>query len=276
MVDTAKNVNIFWISSLKLQSCMIVQIYEIQTPSEAETMIQLGVDHIGSVLLDRSAETDPGLKRTVETVQSAGRKSSLIPLFKDVEAISAAVNDYRPDILHLCESLPSGKKGQQEVAQAADRQKRLRERFPDIDIMRSIPIARQGRADENVTLRLASLFEPISDWFLTDTILLSDGNSSPIDQPVQGFVGITGETCDWSVANALVRQSGIPVVLAGGLGPLNVASGIRAVNPAGVDSCTLTNAVDSNNKPIRFQKDPQKVKMMVAAARNNGATSHNP
>ncbi len=254
---------------------MIVQIYEIQTPSEAEAMIQLGVDHIGSVLLDRSAETDPGLKRTVETVQSAGRKSSLIPLFKDVEAISAAVDGYRPDILHLCEMLPGGKRGRQEVAAAAERQKWLRKKFPDIEIMRSIPIAPQGRADEMGTLRLAAIFELISDWFLTDTLLLPDDNADFIDQPVQGFVGITGETCDWSVARALVRQSGIPVVLAGGIGPLNVASGIREVNPAGVDSCTLTNAVDSDNKSIRFQKDPEKVKMMVAAARNNGAASHN-
>jgi len=33
------------------QMHMIVQIYEIQTPSEAEAMIHLGVDHIGSVIL---------------------------------------------------------------------------------------------------------------------------------------------------------------------------------------------------------------------------------
>ena len=30
---------------------MIIQIYEIQTPSEAERCIELGVDHIGSVIL---------------------------------------------------------------------------------------------------------------------------------------------------------------------------------------------------------------------------------
>jgi len=30
---------------------MIIQIYEIQTPHEAEKCIELGVDHIGSVVL---------------------------------------------------------------------------------------------------------------------------------------------------------------------------------------------------------------------------------
>jgi phosphoribosylanthranilate isomerase len=32
---------------------MIVQIYEIQTPQEAEKCIALGVDHIGSVILSQ-------------------------------------------------------------------------------------------------------------------------------------------------------------------------------------------------------------------------------
>lgn len=236
-------------------------------------MIRLGVDHIGSVLLDASGTTDDGLKQTLETVQSAGRKSSLIPLFKDVDAISRITDTYRPDILHLCETLPLEKEGMREVNEAADRQARLRERFPELQLMRSVPIARKGRADEAGTLKLASLFEPISDWFLTDTLLLPDAHNGTADQPVDGFVGITGETCDWSVARALVRESRIPVVLAGGLGPLNVAAGIHQVRPAGVDSCTLTNAVDSDNKPIRFQKDPEKVKAMVTIARRNGNPS---
>lgn len=251
---------------------MIVQIYEIQTPSEAEVIIQLGVDHIGSVLLSASDTTDITLKETVETVQGAGRKSSLIPLFKGVDAISRSVDRYRPDILHLCETLPAADDDLAEVSEAVERQERLRERFPDLELMRSIPIARPGKADETATLKLASMFEAISDWFLTDTLLLPDDENGKADQPVQGFVGITGETCDWSVARVLVRESRIPVVLAGGLGPLNVAEAVQAVRPAGVDSCTLTNAVDSNDMPIRFEKDPDKVRAMVAAARNGRDT----
>ena len=62
------------------------------------------------------------------------------------------------------------------------------------------------------------------------------------DQPVEGFVGITGKTCDWIAARRLVESSRIPVILAGGLSPENVYEGILAIRPAGVDSCTLTNA----------------------------------
>lgn len=247
---------------------MIVQIYEIQTPSEAEAMIGIGVDHLGSVLLTASDTTDADLRDTVEAAQAAGCKSSLIPLFKEVDAISRSVDRYRPDILHLCDTLPLKTDDLREVNEAVERQRRVRERFPDLELMRSIPIALPGKADETTTLKLASMFEPISDWFLTDTLLWADHPNGQDEQPVQGFVGITGATCDWTVARSLVRESRIPVILAGGLGPFNVADGINAVDPAGVDSCTLTNAVDSDNKPMRFKKDPERVKAMVAAARN--------
>ena len=92
---------------------------------------------------------------------------------------------------------------------------------------------------------------------------------------MKGFVGITGLTCDWSVAARLVAGSRIPVVLAGGISPENVADGIRQVHPFGVDSCTCTNAVDDALNPIRFRKDPLRVQMLVSETRradgiNNG------
>ena len=53
-----------------------------------------------------------------------------------------------------------------------------------------------------------------------------------------------------------------------GISVENVVDGIRHVRPAGVDSCTLTNALDSGGKPIRFKKDLAKVKQFVQAARS--------
>jgi len=69
------------------------------------------------------------------------------------------------------------------------------------------------------------------------------------------------------MAADLAARSGIPVILAGGLGPDNVAEAIDAVRPAGVDSCTNTNAVDELGKPVRFRKDMNKVARFVAEAR---------
>jgi phosphoribosylanthranilate isomerase len=68
------------------------------------------------------------------------------------------------------------------------------------------------------------------------------------------------------VARDLVQASRIPVILAGGIGPANARQGIEAVAPAGVDSCTRTNALDAGGNPIRFKKDPEKVRALIQAA----------
>ncbi len=240
-------------------------------------MVELGVDHVGSVVLSVDYCRDAELKNAVGRVQAAGRKSSLIPLLDQVDAISQAVDFYRPDIVHLCETLPGetlpgetlpGRlENSIEIEKIIKRQRALKERFPEIEFMRSIPIGRKGQGDVIPSLAYGALFEPWSDWFLTDTLLSHKNIATDQDQPVEGYVGITGLTCDWEIASELVRQRKIPVILAGGIGPENVARAIRRVSPAGVDSCTLTNAMDNSGKARRFQKDPAKVKMMIQNAR---------
>ena len=42
---------------------------------------------------------------------------------------------------------------------------------------------------------------------------------------------------------------------------------MTATRPAGIDSCTLTNACDADGRPIRFRKDLGKVKHLVEAVR---------
>jgi phosphoribosylanthranilate isomerase len=109
------------------------------------------------------------------------------------------------------------------------------------------------------TFDVAKCFEAASDYFLVDTSL---GN-----EPVHGFVGITGHTCDWMVARELIETSPLPVILAGGLSPQNVYEAIMEVRPFGVDSCTRTNAVDGDRRPIRFRKDKNAVRAFVKAVR---------
>jgi phosphoribosylanthranilate isomerase len=64
-----------------------------------------------------------------------------------------------------------------------------------------------------------------------------------------------------------VDASGIPVILAGGISPQNVIAGILQVKPAGIDSCTWTNAQDKTGSPIRFRKDLGKVRQLVGCVR---------
>ena len=146
-------------------------------------------------------------------------------------------------------------------------QEDVKKRFPEVKIMRSIPIPVSGAGSLIDSLSLAHKFEAVTDSFLTDTLIVGDDDPSSGDQPVQGYVGITGKTCNWDIAAELVQASRIPVILAGGISPGNVSDGIMKVKPFGVDSCTQTNAADHAGNPIRFKKDREKVKQLVEAVR---------
>jgi len=243
----------------------IVQIYEIQTPDEARAMIGLGVDHIGSVITSRDDRHDPVVRETVSVVRKMGAVSSLIPLYSDPEAVFDTLDYYRPHIVHFCDRLDDH--GGSSVPAALQLQAAIKRRFPDIHVMRSIPIGQAAEANRDAVLALAARLEPLSDYFLTDTMIVGQSGAADDDQPVAGFVGITGLTCDWSVAAELVAKSRIPVILAGGISPENVAEGMLQVRPFGVDSCTCTNAVDECGRPIRFKKDPARIKALVSETR---------
>jgi phosphoribosylanthranilate isomerase len=243
----------------------IVQIYEIQTPEEARRLIELGVDHIGSVITSRRHRHDPVVRETVSLVHRMGAVSSLIPLYADNDAVFDTLDYYRPHIVHFCDRLDGN--DHRSVDAALELQSSVKIRFPDVRIMRSIPIGQPHQADGPSVLALAQTLAPCSDLFLTDTLLEGDSGAADSDQPVTGFVGITGLTCDWHVAAELVKQSRIPVILAGGVSPENVADGIHQVRPFGVDSCTCTNAVDQNGQPIRFKKDLKRVNQLLLETR---------
>ena len=248
-------------------SRVIVQIYEVQEPKEAERLIEMGVDRVGSVVLDPEKWKDPHLMDTVETVQSAGAVSSLIPLYRDPDLIFRTADFYRPDVMHFCDDLIGSIHDLSTLDPFVSLQERFRSRFPEVRIMRSIPIPEPGAADGFPTLEVARVLEPSTDIFLTDTLKDSGNGISHDEQPVSGFVGITGKTCDWDLAAKLAAQSRIPMILAGGISPGNAYDAVIHTRPAGVDSCTQTNASDPSGSPIRFQKDPEKVRHMIAEVR---------
>ncbi len=248
-------------------SKIIVQIYEVQTPSEAENLMALGVDHIGSVIVSKESWKVPSIRDTVQLVQGMDGRSSLIPLFDDLESICFMLDYYKPDIIHFCEAITLENGSGDSCKKLVLLQKNIKKRFPEIKMMRSIPIPQPEVPNQGDALVLARMFEAVSDYFLTDTLIVKSFGSIVDIQPVKGFVGITGRTCNWDVAAQLIQSSHIPVILAGGITPDNVFDGIMQVMPAGVDSCTGTNALDPDGRSIRFKKDLEKVKHMVDETR---------
>jgi len=238
---------------------MIVQIYEIQTPQDAEKCIELGVNHLGSVLLSQEAWRVAELKEVMLLTEIISTKNSLIPLFQDMDVLCRTLDYYRPHYVHFCDSLVNHDGRKIDLEGRVRFQSELRDKFPEIGIIRSIPIPGKGVSLNLPPLTIANSFEPISDIFLADTWLGKE--------PVDGYIGITGKTPDWEIAGELVHQSKIPVILAGGLSPGNVFDALMKVAPAGADSCTQTNRVDGEGKAIRFKKDFHKVKRFVKEVR---------
>ncbi len=238
---------------------MIVQIYEIQTPEEAARCIEMGVDHVGSVLLPEAGWKNQALKETLGMTNGTPSKNTLIPLFRQMDVLFRILDYYRPDVIHFCESLTDNLGRETELDQYVEAQSRIGEKFPEMKIMRSIPIPLENSTPGFPSLEIARKLEPVSDFFLTDTWIK--------DAPVQGFIGITGRPCGWRTARDLVLQSKIPVILAGGLSPENVRDVMVKVEPAGADSCTQTNKRDKEGNPVRFKKDFERVKKFVQEVR---------
>jgi phosphoribosylanthranilate isomerase len=252
---------------------MIIQIYEVQNAQEARSLVALGVDHIGSVILSRQEWKSSSLLETVRAIQETGAKSGLIPLFGEKEAVFSLLDYYRPDFIHFCEVLSPFIADEAATLEQCDPllvlQRAVKEAYPTVAIMRSLSLPQPGTVREGVIidriLAFARLLAPWSDFFLLDT--LKGAPQHREEQPVSGFVGITGEVCDWDMAVRVTAESPIPVILAGGIGAENVYEASIKVRPAGVDSCTRTNAVDENGRPVRFRKDIGKVRLMVEEVR---------
>ena len=68
---------------------IIVQIYEIQEPRQAERLIEMGVDRIGSVILSPDMLKAPSVREVVRLVRGSGAKSSLIPCSRGKTTSSA-------------------------------------------------------------------------------------------------------------------------------------------------------------------------------------------
>lgn len=88
----------------------------------------------------------------------------------------------------------------------------------------------------------------------------ADADVVLVDACRPGAWGGTGETVDWEAAAAFVRSAELPVILAGGLSPANVALAVRQVQPFGVD-------VSSGVESSPGVKSPRLIREFVQAVR---------
>jgi phosphoribosylanthranilate isomerase len=99
----------------------------------------------------------------------------------------------------------------------------LKKELPDVEIMQVIHVINDN-----------SITEAIEISKYVDMLLLDSGNPNLETKELGG----TGKTHNWQISRELVEQIDIPVFLAGGLNPDNVAEAVKTVNPFGVDVCS--------------------------------------
>lgn len=223
---------------------MITQVYTAQTAAEAVQLSRLGVKHVGVTVSERGLPGEIGLaagKEIVESLSGYPAKSVALTVETDLEDIRRFVDELRPDILHLC--------GDPDVVRpeaVADLRAWVRRSGLGTGLMQAVGVTGPESVD------VARAFEPHVDWVILDSVT----------EAVEG-IGAAGVVHDWEVSREIVAATGIPVILAGGLGPDNVADAIAAVGPAGVDSLTRTNRYDEHGS---FVKDLEAVARFVAEA----------
>lgn len=218
-----------------------VQIYTFQSVEEALAAVEAGVDHIG--LTPTSGQNLPGeidIATTKAIIDAVGSKAVRVALTVDnnPQSIAEMVKTVKPDVLHLCGL--TGSMAPQDVSA-------LRSLIPGVKIMQAISVAGPQAVEETLA------YQAVADFIILDT-----------QAPDIPGIGASGKTHDWNISRKIVQQSGIPVILAGGLSPENVGDAIRAVRPWGVDSLTHTNRPLPNGG---FVKDIERVRQFAVAAR---------
>ena len=207
---------------------MLTQIYEVTSAQEAAAISEMGVDHIGVLVGDGSFPREQSVASAVEIAASIRRPSKLSALFltSDLDYVVRAIRELEPAIVHL---------GAAPELVTPEHVLELKRVVPATLVMRSVPVVGLESID------VAQRYEGIADFLLLDSYQANDRQ-----------IGALGVTHDWSISRQIVERMRAPVILAGGLGPDNVAEAIRVVRPAGVDSKTRTDKGDTHTKDLEM------------------------
>lgn len=190
-----------------------VKVCCIGSTLEADMAIGAGADVLGLVSAMPSGPGPIPEADIASIVRHVGTRLATLLLTSQQDAASIArqLDLIGPTVVQLVDAL-------------ADRQYvELRTSHPHVALMQVIHV----RNAESV--REALHVAPF-----VDAILLDSGNPSAAVKELGG----TGRVHDWGISRRIRDAVDLPVFLAGGLRPTNVADAIDAVNPYGVDVCS--------------------------------------
>ena len=196
---------------------MQVKICGITRPDDAELAVSLGAWAIGLIFHEPSPR-----KVEVETAAAIGAEYRRL-----TEVVGVFVNrelDYVAEIADACSLTMLQLHGDEGPVYCDELRRRT-----------GLKIMKAARVRDAASLQALNAFRYV-DYHL-------------VDAHHPDLFGGTGETFDWELLRS--RQSKVPLILSGGLNPDNVADGIRATHPHGVDTASGTEASPGVKDPAK-------------------------
>lgn len=190
-----------------------VKICCIASIEEAWMAVEHGASALGLV---SEMPSGPGpipedLIKDIAAIIPPAIASFLLTCKQDVDEIIEQQKRLRVNTIQICDRLEKGS------------HLRLRKALPGVAIVQVIHVTGSESLEEAL--------EVARD---VDAILLDSGNQTLAVKELGG----TGRTHDWRISKQIREAIDIPLFLAGGLNPRNVAEAIAEVEPFGVDVCS--------------------------------------
>ena len=190
-----------------------VKICCIASIAEAWMAIEAGASAIGLV---SAMPSGPGpipeeLIAEIAATVPPGISSFLLTCLQDSDAIMDQQRRLNVNTIQICDRLTRGS------------YRDLREALPGISLVQVVHVTGPEAVEEAVAVAPH-----------VDAVLLDSGNQSLAVKELGG----TGRTHDWNLSREIREAIDVPLFLAGGLNPSNVAAAIREVQPFGVDVCS--------------------------------------
>ncbi len=188
-----------------------VKICCIGSHDEASMAIDAGANILGlvSAMPSGPGVIDETLIASIATSVSA--QTFLLTSLLEPESIVAQHRRCGTTAIQLCDALPAGSLPQLRVA------------LPNIRLVQVVHVT----GDESYDEAMAAARD-------VDALLLDSGNPALSVKELGG----TGRVHDWTISSRICSNAGVPVFLAGGLRPENVADALTITGATGVDICS--------------------------------------
>ena len=211
-----------------------VKICCIASIEEAWIAIYAGANAIGLV---SAMPSGPGpipedLIAEIAAIVPPGVSSFLLTSLQDAPSIIDQERRLRVNTIQIVDRLTTGSYHE------------IHDALPGIKLVQVIHVTGPESVDEAIAVAPH-----------VDAILLDSGNQSLKIKELGG----TGRTHDWNLSRRIREAIDVPLWLAGGLNPTNVAAAIREVQPFGIDVCS--------GLRTEGDLDPQKLSEFIRAIR---------